>query len=223
MTTKSSERMISRLLAQFDEKPVVYAVLETLGEELDRLDFVRKQLNEEIYPLTAVGKQLDICGEVAALDRNLPFAIEVPFFGFPSHGDKTFGTARFRRYGEQYESSSRLKDDEFRTLLLGKIAKNNTSGSRKSTIECMKKTFNTDVVVARNEGNASVSLYINADIPQYILDIADEYNLFVLDAGVGIKEVHSFKNVKGTFGFSINGVPQEGVVGFTIKGFIIEN
>lgn len=215
----SYDRMVNRLLAQFNDKPVIYALLNALGTELDRLDEVRKQINEQIYPSTAIGKQLDICGEIAAIDRTQALKQAVNFFGFPHHGDNTFGTFRFRRYGETYEVSSDLLDNEYKTILLGKIAKNNTDGSRESTIDCIKKVFSTDEVLALNEGNAKAKVYIGTntfdELSQFIID----NNLVVIDEGIGVQLLFFKKD--GTFGFTIDGVPQDNVTGFTINGIII--
>ena len=106
----SSERMLGLLLAQFEDKPVIRAILELIGEEFDRMSSVRQDIRTQMWPDVAIGKQLDMCGEVADISRKVDKAIAVDFFGFPDHGNNGFGMARFRRYGEPYLSTSELRD-----------------------------------------------------------------------------------------------------------------
>ena len=69
MTT--SERMYNHLLSQFRNKPNIKAFLNAVGNELDSIDKVREQIRTQIWPDTAVGKQLDMCGEVADITRRV--------------------------------------------------------------------------------------------------------------------------------------------------------
>lgn len=80
MTT--SERMYNHLLSQFRNKPNIKAFLNAVGNELDSIDKVREQIRTQIWPDTAVGKQLDMCGEVADISRRVENAIAMDFLVF---------------------------------------------------------------------------------------------------------------------------------------------
>lgn len=80
----SSERMLGLLLAQFEDKPVIRAILELIGEEFDRMSSVRQDIRTQMWPDVAIGKQLDMCGEVADISRKVDKAIAVDFSASPT-------------------------------------------------------------------------------------------------------------------------------------------
>lgn len=199
MTT--SERMYKHLLSQFRNKPNIKAFLVAVGNELDEIDKVREQIRTEIWPDTAVGKQLDICGEVADISRRVENAIAMDFFGFPDHGDMGFGQAPFKRMYDNYLKSSTLNDRYYRLAIFAKIDKNNTDCSRISTIRSIKKIFNVKKVTAVNAGNAKMRIGIGRLVSTKESRLIDELNLIVRGTGIGIIYVYSFDG-DNTFGFS---------------------
>ena len=200
----AKERMLDLLLAQFKDKPVIKALIEVIGEEFDIHTEIKRQLRDEIWPDTAVGKQLDICGEVADIPRRVNNALAVDFFGFPDHGNNSFGQTRFRRYGEPYLISSDLRDNEYRLAIYSKIEKNNTDCSRVATIRSIKKMFKVNRIVAVNAGNAKIRVGIGRTVSTNELNLINELDLIIRAAGVGIIYVFSFDGTQ-TFGFTRNG------------------
>ena len=93
---KPTERMLYLLLSQFYDKPVIKAILEVIGEEFEYHEQLKEQIRTQIWPDVAVGKQLDMCGEVADISRKVDAVIGNEFFGFPEHGDKKIGRASCR-------------------------------------------------------------------------------------------------------------------------------
>ncbi len=201
MTT--SERMYNHLLSQFRNKPNIKAFLEAIGAELDEIDRVREQIRTQIWPDTAVGKQLDICGEVADISRRVENAIAMDFFGFPDYGDMGFGQAPFKRLYDNYLKSSTLNDRYYRLAILAKIDKNTTDCSRVSTIRSIKKIFNVNRIVAVNGGNAKMRIGIGRLVTAKESRLIDALNLIIRGAGIGIIYVFSFDS-ENTFGFSRN-------------------
>lgn len=201
MTT--SERMYNHLLSQFRNKPNIKAFLEAVGAEMDEIDKVREQIRTQIWPDTAVGKQLDMCGEVADISRRVENAIAMDFFGFPDHGDMSFGEAPFRRLYDNYLKSSTLNDRYYRLAILAKIDKNTTDCSRVSTIRSIKKIFNVKRITAVNGGNAKMRIGIGRLVTSKESRLIDALNLIIRGAGIGIIYVYSFDG-DNTFGFSRN-------------------
>lgn len=209
----SSERMLGLLLAQFEGKPVIRAILELIGEEFDRMSSVRQDIRTQMWPDVAIGKQLDMCGEVADISRKVDKAIAVDFFGFPDHGNNGFGMARFRRYGEPYLSTSELRDEEYRLAIFSKIAKNTTDGSRQSTIDSIKRMFNISRVIAVNGGNAKMRIGVGRYVTSNELSLINELDLIIRGAGIGIIYFYWF-NDGNTFGFSRGGENPGNFAGF---------
>lgn len=209
----SSERMLGLLLAQFEDKPVIRAILELIGEEFDRMSSVRQDIRTQMWPDVAIGKQLDMCGEVADISRKVDKAIAVDFFGFPDHGNNGFGMARFRRYGEPYLSTSELRDEEYRLAIFSKIAKNTTDGSRQSTLDSIKRMFNISRVVAINGGNAKMRIGIGRYVTANELSLINELDLIIRGAGIGVIYFYWF-NDGNTFGFSRGGENPGNFAGF---------
>ena len=209
----SSGRMLELLLAQFEGKPVIRAILELIGEEFDRMSSVRQDIRTQMWPDVATGKQLDMCGEVADISRKVDKAIAVDFFGFPDHGNNGFGMARFRRYGEPYLSTSELRDEEYRLAIFSKIAKNTTDGSRQSTIDSIKRMFNISRVIAVNGGNAKMRIGVGRYVTSNELSLINELDLIIRGAGIGIIYFYWF-NDGNTFGFSRGGENPGNFAGF---------
>lgn len=211
--TTSSERMLEFLLAQFADKRNMKALLKTIGDEFDFHDDLKNQIRTKIWPDVAVGEQLDMCGEVADISRKIDAVMSVDFFGFPNHGNNSFGKARFRRYGEPYLSSSELRDNEYRLAIFSKIAKNTTDGSRQSTIDSIKRMFGVNRVIAVNAGNAKMRIGIGRTVTPNELQLINALDLIIRGAGIGVIYIYWF-NGGDTFGFSRNGKNPGNFVGF---------
>lgn len=211
MTT--SERMYNHLLSQFRNKPNIKAFLSAVGNELDSIDKAREQIRTQIWPDTAVGKQLDICGEVADISRRVENAIAMDFFGFPDHGNMGFGQAPFRRMYDNYLTSSNLNDRYYRLAVIAKIEKNTTDCSRVSTVHSIKNVFNVERISAVNAGNAKMRIGIGRVVTSQESRLIDALNLIIRGAGIGVIYVYSF-DVANTFGFS-----RSGENSYRFKGF----
>lgn len=197
----ASKRMYNHLLSQFKNKPNVKAFLIAVGNELDEIDRVREQISTQIWPDTAVGKQLDMCGEVADISRRVEDAISLDFFGFPDHGDMGFGMAPFRRMYDNYLTSSNLNDSYYRLAVISKIEKNTTDCSRVSTVHSIKNVFNVERISAVNAGNAKMRIGIGRVVTSKESRLIDALNLIIRGAGIGVIYVYSFDDAN-TFGFS---------------------
>lgn len=200
----SRKRMLELLLSQYEDKRVVTALLKMIAREYDFHHQLRKDIREKTQLPIAVGAQLDMCGEIADVSRSVEKSIAIDYFGFPDHGNNSFGEARFYKYGEPYLTSTRLGDTEYRLAIYSKIAKNTTDGSRVSTINSIKKMFGLSKVVACNAGDAKIRVGIGRIVNKNELSIIEALDLMVRSAGVGIIYLYWF-NGGNTFGFSKKG------------------
>ena len=66
-----TESMANHLISQFQEKPVISAIIEAFGDELDELDTVFTALRRDRWIDTGVGAQLDGIGDIVARDRTI--------------------------------------------------------------------------------------------------------------------------------------------------------
>lgn len=198
------DEMLELLLAQFYERPVIKALVEVICEEFDAHTQLKADLREKTWPATAVGKQLDMCGEVADISRTVEGTVSVDYFGFPEHGNNSFGKARFYRYGESYLGSAVLQDNEYRLAIMSKIAKNTTDGSRQSTIDSIKRMFQVSRVMLINAGNAKIRAGIGRVVTKSELDLINGLDLIIRGAGIGLVYFFYFNDGK-TFGFTRKG------------------
>lgn len=191
------------LLAQYADKPNINALIELIEEEFARHTKLKKDIAERMWPDVAEGKQLDMCGEVADIDRLINGNILNDFFGFPHHGDNTFGRAKFYRYGQPYTSSSLLSDSDYRMAILAKVCKNTTDGSRQATIDSLKRIFRTEHITVVNVGNAKIRIGIGRRVSDNELSLIEKLELLIKSAGVGVVYLYFFDT--NVFGFTKRG------------------
>lgn len=66
-----SDSMKEHLIAQFDKKPVLYAILDALGAELDEIEEATTRVKNCRYLDTSIGEQLDGLGKVVDEARRM--------------------------------------------------------------------------------------------------------------------------------------------------------
>ena len=209
----SAERMLCLLLSQFYAKPVIKALLETIGEEFDFHEELREEIRTKIWPDVATGSQLDMCGEVVDIGRTVADIVAVESFGFPDHGGLAFDVGCFHRYGETYLSEKTMNDDYYRYAIYSKIKKNTTDCGRQDTIDSLKVVFNVDKIVAVNAGNAKMRIGIGRTVTAEELRLINGLDLIIRGAGIGLVYFYCFE-AGSAFGFSRGGENPGGFLGF---------
>lgn len=144
---------LSRVAWQYKQSPKYLAFLTALLKFGDELERVFLSIEESLDIDKAVGKQLDIIGDIVGVSRIIPDAIPFPFFGFADgrgqypFGEKTdrsFG-ARFRELTEAAANTNVLKDAEYRMLIRARIVKNHSKGTPEDIIAALVYLFQTSV------------------------------------------------------------------------------
>ena len=210
-----AESMQGHLIGQFDNKPILLAILTALGEEMDTLNAVFADLKEKRWIDTGEGVQLDGIGQIVARSRQIDKAIAVPFFGFQGQiGTLGFEQARFRDLNENWLASYNLADAEYRPVLWAKVAKNIANGTAEDTISSLKFIFNAPYVVLEEIGNAKIAVGIGRRLLQSDIILADAIDLMIRAGGVGMTWKRHF-NYDSYFGF----LGQPNAKGFDVGSF----
>lgn len=199
------ENMRNHLIAEFqwdkDDKPVLRAVIEALGEELNELQQVLYNLKTQRTKEKAVGKQLDGIGEIVGIGRTIDEAIAIKFFGFagqPNVG--TFEEARFREIDEENLTSYRMADTEYRMIIDQKIIKNVSKGTTEDTIRSLRVAFDAPLIVLEEPGNANMIVGIGRKLTDNEKMLVNAAGLIVRPSGVGLKYKVDY-DVNKYFGF----------------------
>src|SRR5690606_9849776 len=150
-------------LAQYGDSPRLESIVRALYAPLNSNQVAIRQLFEDRWLDTAVGRQLDGIGEIVGQPREISDTIFVKFFGFQGQpGALGFGQARFRRsYEKAVSGSTRLLDNEYRKVLYWKIAVNNGHGTAPEIIAAIKPIFDVEHVRIKDVGNAKFDLWVS--------------------------------------------------------------
>lgn len=200
-STMHTDRMKEHLLAQFADKPVIYAELEALGAELDLLHQTMFDLKEKRWIDTGEGVQLDNIGTIVNQSRHIDNAIQIEFFGFAEQANtKTFDVGRFRNDDETWMKSTDLDDDWYRNVLRLKVFKDTSYATADDILNSVSVVFNTDSVILHEERNAKVILGIGKSISPNELLLIKSTQLIICAAGVGIDAIETY-DTESYFGF----------------------
>lgn len=227
-TIEHANKAIERLATQFKESTNLIAYIRTLLAESDTLESVIQSIITERALDTAVGKQLDIIGEIVGQSREVVDATAFSYFGFVGPvqsnpfgtlGNPTIG-GRFIAVGEPITGFRELNDEEYRFYIRAKIIKNNTLSTPEDII--FQMTFVLGVTetqpqpaVVLAEGNAAYTVSIGIPVSQNILTLLRTESLIAKTAGVSFN-YQTYFDANDFFGFS--GVPNAGGFGSTFSG-----
>lgn len=210
-TLDHTERMRPHLISQFQwevidgeihsDKPVLRAIIEALGAELDELNTAITDLKNKRWLDTAEGAQLDGLGEILDHSRTIGKAIAIKVFGFngqPNIGG--FSAARFRGENESSLETYILQDPEYRMVLRQKATKNATNATMEDTIASLKFVFNVPTVVVEEPGNANITVAIGRELEANEILLANAVDLIIRAGGVGLR-YKAYYNRNRYFGF----------------------
>ena len=214
------EQARSRKTEQFKYKDNIDRYIQLLIDQTPELQNVFKQLKQDRSIDTAVGKQLDILGDIVGQSRIVADADLVAYFGFrntflaESLGDLNNPAVGgiFLSLGESPLGTRTLSDDAYRIFIKARIIKNNTRATPDEFLDMFKFVFNTENVFLQEIGNANIRVDLAGDIGTFekiILRSAKEKgNILPVPIGVGFESAEydpenffSFLGVPGGRGF----------------------
>jgi len=153
----------SRFTTQFDQSKRLEAYTRALHTPENGAQASLKQLLDERWLDTAVGKQLDGAGDILGQPRRITDVVAYRFFGFrdqPNAGG--FGQAPFRRAGQPLTQGTTILDDiNYRRLLKWKRLVNQGHGTASEISESLRVLFNATAVSVTDSGNASIYIIVN--------------------------------------------------------------
>lgn len=154
----------------FEESPVFDRFLQLLTLEPTELQEVLRQLMQERSIDTAVGKQLDIIGDIVGQPRLLLDSDLIPYFGYDGALlAQSYGTLRNTSTGGYYwdirvprVGDTLLNDDVYRLFIKAKVFKNNRKPTPENVLEFIKFVFNVSRIRII-EGVANVKFQVFSD------------------------------------------------------------
>lgn len=188
-----TERMISHLIGQFQDKPVIEAELEALGAELDALRSAFDDLRNKRWIDTGEGVQLDGIGTIVNRDRTIHGSLQLEFFGFSGQDNsQTFGVGRFRGINENWLASTRLEDDDYRKILWLKVFYDSSQATGDELIHCLRVLFDAQNIILHEAGNAKIIVGLGRRLTANDIRLARTLHLITLGGGIGLRAVEMF-------------------------------
>lgn len=188
-----TERMISHLIGQFQDKPVIEAELDALGAELELLRQVFDDLKNKRWIDTGEGAQLDGIGTIVNRSRTIKDSLQIEFFGFSGQDNsQTFDVGRFRDINDNWLASTRLNDDDYRKILWLKVFYDSSYATGDELIHCLRVLFDAQNIVLHEVGNAKIMVGIGRRLTANDIRRARVLNLITLGGGIGLIAVEMF-------------------------------
>ena len=188
-----TERMISHLIAQFHDKPVIEAELNALGTELELLRQAFDDLKNKRWIDTGEGIQLDGIGNIVNRPRIIPDSLQLDFFGFSGQDNsQTFGIGRFRSLNESWLAGSKLSDDDYRKILWLKVFYDSSQATGDELIHCLQVLFNAHSIIIHKTGNAKIMVGIGRRLTANDIRLVRTLNLIPIGGGIGLQAVEMF-------------------------------
>ena len=215
MSTFYQESSLQLIENQLRESPNYIEVIRLLAEDFDEASDIYDYIAKNINVLNARGVWLDLIGDIVGVSRVFEKEIQPVFFGFDDQPNTTgFGQARFRKLDDKTTASSVLNDDDYRVVIIGKIARNYGDVSEVGVATSVLNMTQADNVLVYQSGQATFSVYIIGLISDNIKSILTGTDIIPRAAGV---KVNLFFSADGNiFGFA----DQLGIKGFGVGNFI---
>ena len=215
MSTFYQESSLQLIENQLRESPNYIEVIRLLAEDFDEVSDIYDYIAKNINVLNARGVWLDLIGDIVGVSRVFEKEIQPVFFGFDDQPNTTgFGQARFRELDDKTTASSVLNDDDYRVVIIGKIARNYGDVSEVGVATSVLNMTQADNVLVYQSGPATFSVYVIGLISDNIKSILTGTDL--IPRAAGVKMNLFFSGDDNIFGFA----DQLGIKGFDVGHFI---
>lgn len=215
MSTFYQESSLQLIENQLRESPNYIEVIRLLAEDFDEASDIYDYIAKNINVMNARGVWLDLIGDIVGVSRVFEKEIQPVFFGFDDQPNTTgFGQARFRELDDKTTSSSVLNDDDYRVVIIGKIARNYGDVSEVGVATSVLNMTQADNVLVYQSGPATFSVYVIGLISDNIKSILTGTDL--IPRAAGVKMNLFFSGDDNIFGFA----DQLGIKGFDVGHFI---
>lgn len=215
MSTFYQESSLQLIENQLRESPNYIEVIRLLAEDFDEASDIYDYIAKNINVLNARGVWLDLIGDIVGVSRVFEKEIQPVFFGFDDQPNTTgFGQARFRELDDKTTASSVLNDDDYRVVIIGKIARNYGDISEVGVATSVLNMTQADNVLVYQSGPATFSVYVIGLISDNIKSILTGTD--IIPRAAGVKMNLFFSGDDNIFGFA----DQLGIKGFDVGHFI---
>ena len=215
MSTFYQESSLQLIENQLRESPNYIEVIRLLAEDFDEASDIYDYIASNISVLNARGVWLDLIGDIVGVSRVFEKEIQPVFFGFDDQPNTTgFEQARFREHGDKTTASSVLSDEDYRVVIIGKIARNYGDVSEIGVATSVLNMTQADNVLVYQDGPATFSVYVIGLISDNIKSILTGTDLIPRAAGVKVNLF--FSGDADIFGFA----DQLAMKGFGVGHFI---
>lgn len=215
MSTFYQESSLQLIENQLRDSPNYIEVIRLLAEDFDEASDIYDYIAKNINVLNARGVWLDLIGDIVGVSRVFDKEIQPVFFGFDDQPNTTgFGQARFRELDDKTTASSVLNDDDYRVVIIGKIARNYGDVSEVGVATSVLNMTQADNVLVYQSGPATFSVYVIGLISDNIKSILNGTD--IIPRAAGVKMNLFFSGDDNIFGFA----DQLGIKGFDVGHFI---
>lgn len=201
MTTQT-DKLLATIINQLGDSANYADLLRWMGGSFDDVDSMLAYI-ADINIYNAQGVWLDLIGSIVGQSREIPGGIQFEYFNFFEYPNALgFDSGRFYRDGDPLTDSSLLPDDEYRQVILARIARNYGDISEVGVVTGLQNIINTDNIVIKNStGGGAFEVFIGESIPNNTKAILQNLDIVPRGAGIGISIITAgAKNT--TFGFA---------------------
>ena len=203
------------IVNQLRDSPNYVEVIRLLAEDFDEASDIYDYIAKNINIMNAGGVWLDLIGDIIGVSRGFDKEIQPTYFGFSDQTNVTgFGQARFREPNDKTTASSILNDDDYRVVIIGKIARNYGDVSEIGIATSVLNMTQADNVLVYQAGPATFSVYVIGLISDNIKSILTGTDL--IPRAAGVKMNLFFSGDDNIFGFA----DQLEIKGFGVGHFI---
>ena len=220
------QEMRDRRTFAFEQSVVFDKYLQLFAQGTADIQSVLKQLMQERSIDTAVGKQLDIIGDIVGQPRELVDSDFIPYFGFDgAFNAQSYGDINDSKVGGYYwdytqplTGSVLLNDDQYRLFIKAKILKNITRATPEDVIQFITYVFDAKKVqITVDEGAEQALILVSDDLNQFEIAllkyfVEKPYKSYFVPKSLGVGYV--FGTTPTVDFFSYLGVP--GGLGFGV-------
>lgn len=190
----------SKVTFAFEESPVFDKYLQLLTLPAAEMQIVLSQLMKQRSVDTAVGKQLDIIGDIVGQPRELLDSDFIPYFGYEgafeaqSYGDVS-DTSKGGYYWDINTSLTGnilLSDEQYRLFIKAKILKNITRSTPEDVIKFVVFVFGAKKVqITQDEGADQALIMVSDDLDNFQIAllryfVEDKYRSYFVPKSLGI-------------------------------------
>lgn len=202
---------ISRLATQFKSSTNLINYIRTIIDEHDVLETEMFEVINQRTLENANGKVLDIIGALVGQGREFVDAEIFDYFGFADHPQaQSFGSVndnsvggRFVEIGESITGFRYLSDDEYRSFIRARIAKNNTRSTPEDVIAQLSFIFNSPRIHFV-DGQAFYEISIGRVLSANEKSLLFDTDIIPKTAGVAVGYVSEFDS-SDFFAFGVPG------------------